>query len=216
MIIEHLNKHQKEYIEDTLECHDYQLNYKNFDELKFSSVNTKNIELIIGQDEFVTLSMLIKKEDLNKYNIISIYEPEETILPNELYTPFNSHLILIFSDIRHDIDKMLENNKIDKEKHSFLSNLEIQNKQLDLLKEFIIDNKDKKFIINCHAGISRSSAIGYILEDILNESLEQKIIEQEKIISHWRYSPNKIIIEKFTNNEFNNKYDDLLDLDNIF
>lgn len=216
MDINNLNQHQKEYIEDILEYHNNQLNYKEFIELNFNSIQTKNIELIIGQDEFTTLSLLTKKEDLKKYNCISIYEPFESILPIELYENFNSHLILEFSDIRRDFRKMYKDNKISLDTYDSLEKDEIKNSHLDILRDFILNNKDKKFIINCFAGISRSAAIGYILEDILNKDINEKEIEQNKILSHWRYSPNKMIIEKFTKSEFYNNYDEELDLDNIF
>lgn len=216
MVIEHLNQHQKEYIEDILDYHNNQLNYKDYIELKFNSTQTKNIELIIGQDEFTTLSLLTKKEDLKKYNCISIYEPFESILPIELYENFNAHLILEFSDIRRDFRKMYKDNKISLDTYDSLEKDEIKNSHLDILRDFILNNKDKKFIINCYAGISRSAAIGYILEDILNKDINEKEIEQNKILSHWRYSPNKMIIEKFTKSEFYNNYDEELDLDNIF
>lgn len=216
MVIEHLNQHQKEYIEDILDYHNNQLNYKDYVELKFNSTQTKNIELIIGQDEFTTLSLLTKKEDLKKYNCISIYEPFESILPIELYENFNAHLILEFSDIRRDFRKMYKDNKISLDTYDSLEKDEIKNSHLDILRDFILNNKDKKFIINCYAGISRSAAIGYILEDLLNKDINEKEIEQNKILSHWRYSPNKMIIEKFTKSEFYNNYDEELDLDNIF
>lgn len=216
MVIEHLNQHQKEYIEDILDYHNNQLNYKDYIELKFNSTQTKNIELIIGQDEFTTLSLLTKKEDLKKYNCISIYEPFESILPIELYENFNAHLILEFSDIRRDFRKMYKDNKISLDTYDSLEKDEIKNSHLDILRDFILNNKDKKFIINCYAGISRSAAIGYILEDLLNKDINEKEIEQNKILSHWRYSPNKMIIEKFTKSEFYNNYDEELDLDNIF
>lgn len=216
MIIEHLNQHQKEYIEDILDYHNNQLNYKDYIELKFNSTQTKNIELIIGQDEFTTLSLLTKKEDLKKYNCISIYEPFESILPIELYENFNAHLILEFSDIRKDFRQMYQDNKISLDTYDLLEKDEIKDSHLDILRDFILNNKDKKFIINCFAGISRSAAIGYILEDMLNKDINEKEIEQNKILSHWRYSPNKIIIEKFTKSEFYNKYDEELDLENIF
>ena len=47
------------------------LNYRNFNDMQFSSTKTKHIELIIGQEEFISLSLLNKKEDLNDFNIIS-------------------------------------------------------------------------------------------------------------------------------------------------
>lgn len=216
MNLDNLNQHQKEYIEDILEYHNNQLNYKDYNELNFNSIKTKNIELIIGQDEFTKLSLLTKKEDLKEYNIISIYEPFESILPLELYENFNAHLILEFSDIRKNFREMYKYNKISLDTYNELERDEIKDYHLDILKDFILNNKDKKFIINCYAGISRSAAIGYILEDILNKDINDKELEQNKILSYWRYSPNKMIIEKFTKSEFYNKYDEDLDLDNIF
>lgn len=216
MNLNNLSQHQKEYIEDILDYHNNQLNYKNYNNLNFNSIKTKNIELIIGQDEFATLSLLTKKEDLKEYNSISIYEPFESILPLELYENFNAHLILEFSDIRKDFREMYKDNKISLDTYNELERDEIKNSHLDILRDFILNNKDKKFIINCYAGISRSAAIGYILEDILNKDINDKELEQNKILSYWRYSPNKFIIEKFTKSEFYNKYDEDLDLDNIF
>lgn len=213
--IDNLSENQKNYILDIIEYHN-SLNYKSFKELKFNSIKTKNIELIIGLDEFITLSLLTKKEDLKEFNIISIYEPNEPILENSFYDSFNNHIILKFSDIRKDINLLYNNKKINKDEYEQLKNEEINENQFLQLIDFIKENKNNKFIINCHAGISRSAAIGFILEDILNNNQIEKEIEQNKILSHWRYSPNKIIIEKYTQKEFNNIYDNDLDLDNIF
>lgn len=224
MNLNNLNKNQQSYIRDILE--DFEtLNYRNFNDMKFSSTKTKHIELIIGQEEFISLSLLTKKEDLNDFNIISIFEPTETILPLELYESFNSHLILIFADIR----KKIEDTNLSLNEKEELSKLEIQNKDFEILKDYILNNKDKKFIINCQVGVSRSAAIGIILENLLNDNQIDIDLEMNKILSHWRYSPNPIILEKYfllskCNNqfiaykkkEFINKYEENLDLDNIF
>ena len=224
MNLNNLNKNQQSYIRDILE--DFEtLNYRNFNDMKFSSTKTKHIELIIGQEEFISLSLLTKKEDLNDFNIISIFEPTETILPIELYESFNSHLILTFSDIR----KKIEDTNLSLNEKEELSKLEIQNKDFEILKDYILNNKDKKFIINCQVGVSRSAAIGIILENLLNDNQIDIDLEMNKILSHWRYSPNPIILEKYfllskcnkqfiayKKKEFINKYKENLDLDNIF
>ena len=211
MNLNNLNKNQQSYIRDILE--DFEtLNYRNFNDIKFSSTKTKHIELIIGQEEFISLSLLTKKEDLNDFNIISIFEPTETILPLELYESFNSHLILIFADIR----KKIEDTNLSLNEKEELSKLEIQNKDFEILKDYILNNKDKKFIINCQVGVSRSAAIGIILENLLNDNQIDIDLETNKILSHWRYSPNPIILEKYLKKEFINKYEENLDLDNIF
>lgn len=211
MNLNNLNKNQQSYIRDILE--DFEtLNYRNFNDMQFSSTKTKHIELIIGQEEFISLSLLTKKEDLNDFNIISIFEPTETILPLELYESFNSHLILIFADIR----KKIEDTNLSLNEKEELSKLEIQNKDFEILKDYILNNKDKKFIINCQVGVSRSAAIGIILENLLNDNQIDIDLETNKILSHWRYSPNPIILEKYLKKEFINKFEDNLDLDNIF
>ena len=211
MNLNNLNKNQKSYIKDILE--DFEtLNYRNFNDIKFSSTKTKHIELIIGQEEFISLSLLTKKEDLNDFNIISIFEPTETILPIELYESFNSHLILIFADIR----KKIEDTNLSLNEKEELSKLEIQNKDFEILKDYILNNKDKKFIINCQVGVSRSAAIGIILENLLNDNQIDINLEIDKILSHWRYSPNPIILEKYFKKEFINKFEENIDLDNIF
>ena len=129
MNLNNLNKNQQSYIRDILE--DFEtLNYRNFNDMQFSSTKTKHIELIIGQEEFISLSLLNKKEDLNDFNIISIFEPTETILPIELYESFNSHLILIFADIR----KKIEDTNLSLNEKEELSKLEIQNKDFEILK----------------------------------------------------------------------------------
>lgn len=218
MNLDNLNQSQKEYVEDILENFET-LNFKNYNDLNFNSTKTKNIDLIIGQDEFITLSLLTKKEDLKELNIISIFEPNENILPNSFYNNFNSSFIMVFSDIRKDIDKKLENNEFSIEIHNLLSELEIKKEDFDNLIKYVKNNKDKKFVINCHAGISRSAAIAYILEDILNENIENKNFEQDKILKHWRYSPNPIVINKylsFQNKNFIKIEDNEEDLENIF
>src|SRR5574344_2982825 len=197
MNLNNLNKNQQSYIRDILE--DFEtLNYRNFNDMKFSSTKTKHIELIIGQEEFISLSLLTKKEDLNDFNIISIFEPTETILPIELYESFNSHLILIFADIR----KKIEDTNLSLNEKEELSKLEIQNKDFEILKDYILNNKDKKFIINCQVGVSRSAAIGIILENLLNDNQIDIDLETNKILSHWRYSPNPIILEKYLKKKF--------------
>ena len=142
MNLDNLNQSQKEYVEDILENFET-LNFKNYNDLNFNSTKTKNIDLIIGQDEFITLSLLTKKEDLKELNIISIFEPNENILPNSFYNNFNSSFIMVFSDIRKDIDKKLENNEFSIEIHNLLSELEIKKEDFDNLIKYVKNNKDK-------------------------------------------------------------------------
>jgi predicted protein tyrosine phosphatase len=168
------------------------LNFKSLSDFNFYSIKTDNIELVIGQEEFISLSLLAKKEDLINFNVISIIDDLEDPLPFELYSSFNNFLVLDFFDIRTDLDILYNKNKLSKEE-LFSFKLKEFNHILYLnLKKFILQNKNKKFIIHCGAGISRSSAVAIILEDILSNPDANNAIS-----SFQRYSPNKIILNKY-------------------
>lgn len=63
-----------------------------------------------------------------------------------------------------------------------------------ILLEFIERNKDKKFIIHCEAGISRSGAIGQFINDTYKKMDESKFKELNKHIS-----PNQLVYNTLKN-----------------
>lgn len=180
-----------------------QLNFEDINNRDYVTAKTKHIEFIFSKDELLTLTALTKKDILKNYNVISITEPTENVFNDKLLSLYNNSLKLVFSDIRRDIDKLISetNNVNDKNQLIELKKTEITNEQIEQIKNFILDNKDKKFIVHCSAGISRSSAIGMYIEEILNNDENERKINQDLILNHWRYSPNKIVYFKMTGKE---------------
>ena len=154
-------------------------------DLNLSTVYTKNIEAIVGREELFSILFLSKKGDLKDYNIISVTEPFQKTISDSFEVDCNALLQLEFTDIR----KKLTTEQLEDKKDTISL---ITTEQILEIINFILTNKDKKFIINCDVGISRSPAIGILLETILdnNEGINA-------INDHHRYSPNKILLEKF-------------------
>lgn len=190
------------------------LNHLSIDEIKLTSIETDHIKLIIGRDEFLSLSFLCKEDELKKYNAISISEPSESKISNELLDLYGNSLSLVFSDVRQDIDHIIENKKYNKNDKEYLELQEVKKneisfEQIEILKQYILNNKDKKFIVHCTVGISRSAAVGLIIEDLLNELDSKKLEEQSKIINHYRYSPNSIVYYRATGKTYKKPKEDL-------
>lgn len=61
-----------------------------------------------------------------------------------------------------------------------------------IIRDFIIKNKNKRFLIHCAAGISRSAGVGLAVECLIqnNGNKYEKAISGSKITEHARYHPN--------------------------
>lgn len=201
-----LNEDDLNNLIDLKESYPY-FNTEKLNDRDYVTVKTKHIEFIFSKDELLTLTALTRKDILNNFNVISITEPKENVFNDNLLSLYNNSLKLVFSDIRRDIDKLISetNNVNDKNQLIELKKTEITNEQIEQIKNFIIDNKDKKFIVHCSAGISRSSAIGMYIEEILNNDENERKINQDLILNHWRYSPNKIVYFKMTGKDIKKK-----------
>lgn len=188
-IFNYLNKEDNLYLKN------------NFNIKDFFTVKTKHIDFIFGRKEFIIFTFLNEKIILKNYNVISITEPTEENLNDNLFKDFNKFIKLSFSDICYNLD-IYDDNNIEKD-----NELTISDEQIKILKEFIINNKNNKFIIHCTVGISRSSVIGLYIEELLNELEEEKILNQELILNHCRYSPNKNVVFKTIGKIFEFKED---------
>lgn len=202
-IINYLNNDDRLHLNEVLEKG---LNKINFDNLHFFTVKTKHIDFIFSRKEFVTLTFLSEKDFLKNYNVISITEPTEEDFDDNIFKYFNNFIKLSFSDIHYDLTHT--NSYFDVNEDI----LTISNEQIILLKDFIINNKDKKFIIHCTAGISRSPAIGLYIEELLNDNSIDIKKNQILIINHDRYYPNKNVVFKTIGKTF--EYNE--ECDNIF
>ena len=148
-----------------------------FNEVSIIALSKNNIWLDNEDNIFTVSSSCLKgifsrNEILNKKDIIedniawiTIADPDKEIINMEA----KNKLCLKFSDIEEETDnEILFNEKLAKE-----------------IIDFIIKNKDKKFVVNCEAGISRSAAIGMFIEEFLNN--------ETTIDKHIRFEPNMFI-----------------------
>lgn len=194
MILLKSDEEHIQHMQDMLDNLESSISSKTVKSLNFKTVKTENIEAIIGREELLTL-FLFSDESVNDYYFISVTEPFQKkseksldILSQEQFqTPKKiSHLLqLEFTDMRKKhlplIEKYSDKIKlidlVDKEK----------------IKSFILEAKEnnKKLIINCDAGISRSSAIGVFIERMIGTKEGE-----ESIREHYRYLPNEFILQE--------------------
>jgi predicted protein tyrosine phosphatase len=149
------------------------------------TISTRTIEAIISRDE---IQCAIHQNILDKENLvlISIGEPGEgykhSILTQEEIKGFKDVLQLEFWDIEEDFG----NYKI------------ITDDQAKMIQDFIIKNKDERFIINCKAGKSRSAAVGLSIEYITRDKylIPNYSHFTSQILKHERYTPNMTVFNK--------------------
>lgn len=158
-------------------------------EYNFETVYTDDITYIISREEFLKIHNSLDKHNLC---LISISEPlgvdkyNDTELSDEIVKDFKASLRVKFWDIEEDIG----NYKV------------ISDRQAKQIQDFIIENKDSKFIIHCKAGQSRSAGVGKAVECIKNFGTgdQAKYYYQtgfnSDIDNCKRYSPNLTVFDK--------------------
>jgi predicted protein tyrosine phosphatase len=148
-----------------------------------TTAKTKNIECIIGIEEFEC----IEDFDYKNLVLISITNPGEDFVESNLTNKFKNKLEIQFNDIRKFHDKY--------------NHLIISNEEGRIIKDFILQNRNEKFVIHCSAGISRSSAVGCAIECLFeyNGDVEKYWESKCEIKKHFRYSPNIIVFNKILN-----------------
>ena len=154
-----------------------------------NTISTRTIEAIISRDE---MRCAIHQGILDKENLvlISIGEPGEfykdSILTKDEVSGFKDVLQLEFWDIEEDFGDY----KI------------ITDEQAKTIQEFIIKNKENRFIINCQAGKSRSAGVGKSIECIkffgIGEEAKYNYLTSfnSEISAHSRYCPNLTVFDK--------------------
>ena len=154
--------------------------------LNLSTVKTPNIYAIIGRSEMKKLikeaskTLFTEQNELNNVVWISFTDPNKSFLYNSIL--FKDSIKIRCWDVEEE----------------FLSYKPISEEDILKLYNFIISYKDKKFIINCEAGQSRSSAVGLFIEYINRDMFMYKKWSHfpSKILAHERYSPNMYILNK--------------------
>lgn len=150
-----------------------------------NTVRTDKIFAIVGrwdlQYEFDNHKADIIKQLPKDLAYINIYEPNSN--PIKHYNHFADVLQISFYDVE---EKWTDTIK------------PLTDKQGKTIYDFIMKNKDKKFLINCEAGISRSAGVGLAIEYLFRD----KFIYPEwkhfpsKILQHQRYMPNMEVFNK--------------------
>ena len=157
------------------------------------TISTNTIEAIISRNE---MKCAIYQNIIDKQNLvlISIGEPTEKPggclqdikLSDEDVKDFKDSLRVAFWDIEEDFGDY----KI------------ITDEQAKTLQDFIIKNKENRFIINCQAGKSRSAAVGKAIECITTFGIgdeakyNYKTCFNSEISAHSRYCPNLTVFDK--------------------
>ena len=145
------------------------------------SCNGKNIEAIIGVLELKALATS-KRFNPKELVVISILDPDDTLSTEDEIKLFKKALHVRFWDIERSSDT-----------HKIISN-EIAK----TIAQFIIDNKDERFVIHCAAGMSRSAGTGLAVNSILDHHGDKYTSAQypSEIKSHPRYHPNLTVYDK--------------------
>ena len=129
--------------------------------------------------------LLLYNEDvLDKYNtvLISIHDPNREIHPPSKVEGWVDVLQIQFWDVE-----------------STIGNYEpLSEEQGGIIKRFIEKHKDKRFMIHCAAGVSRSAGVGCAVECIVNFDGDDYGYKTgcSDIKGHKRYSPNPTVYQR--------------------
>lgn len=147
--------------------------------LNLNSVFGNSIFAIIGRDETELIIDKLPKD----LAIITIADTNRESID---FSGFENVLSMKFLDLEEDF----ANYKV------------ITDEQGKEIFDFIMNNKDKKFFVNCEAGISRSAGVGLAIEFLLRdfEFWENWSHFPSKVLSHQRYEPNMTVFNKIIQN----------------
>jgi predicted protein tyrosine phosphatase len=147
-------------------------------------------EGIMSKNEFLEYQAELSLEDRANVVLISISEPD-----NSEYVSDNKVNVIGFHDVLEmkfwDVEKPIG-------KYTPLTD-----KQGEEIRKFITTNKDKKFLIHCKAGQSRSAGIGLAVECIVNfdGSVYDYKTGKTDIYDYERYSPNLTVFDAICSND---------------
>lgn len=147
----------------------------------YDSVYGNNIFAIIGRNEIESILDILP----NNLALITITDPNLDCIKHN--NKFDKTLAIKFYDVEEDFGN-----------YKTLSDL-----QGKIIYDFIQQNKDRQFIINCEAGVSRSAGVGLAVEYLLRDLFIYPKWEHfpSKILSHTRYLPNMTVFNKIIQNE---------------
>lgn len=141
-----------------------------------TTVRSKHIECIISQEEF---ECIINFDSPNLV-VIAITDPGAEKVDPQYFDGFKKVLEVQFFDTRPPV-----------EDESLVISDDIAKK----IRDFILENKNEKFVIFCTAGVGRSAGVGCAIESLLKYTGDK----ESYVKSHWRYSPNEIVFNRIIN-----------------
>lgn len=148
------------------------------------TIETELITAIVGIDE---IERIYPEEQTV---LISITEPDSELIPDSIKMRYLHVHETKFWDV---LDKVIgaDGNEYD------VIPMETARK----IKEFILDNKDKKFVVHCKAGISRSAAVGCCIECLVEYEGDVYGYKtgHSSIKEFWRYHPNPTVFDRIMN-----------------
>lgn len=150
--------------------------------MNFNTVHGNQLEAVIGRKEMQHYMQLPKECAL-----ISITDPNTSVIITKGH--FATEIHEQFWDVEEPFQQYVP----------------ITPQQAERIREFILKNKDKNFVINCEAGMSRSAgialAIEYLLRDI--ELYPKWHHFPSKVLAHQRYYPNYTVFTAITQHKGN-------------
>ena len=133
-------------------------------------------------------SFLKKHNSLNGMVVISITDPGYRSIPAELLARADDFLVVKFWDIERECGMYKP----------------ISRQTAKKIAGFIWKNRDKRFLINCEAGVSRSAGVGMAVDCILRDkgSKYRFSLNGSWIASSPRFSPNWFVFDRIVEEFF--------------
>lgn len=142
---------------------------------------------------------------LNNNYIISIYSSSSCVTERECYSPFPDHKNVL----KLNFDDVVEKSVYSEDMINKL--LFFSEEQAVTIHKFIEKIKEEKMIyVHCDAGVSRSGAVGYILNEWFNKYLTNN--EEDNKYFLWKNAhimPNPLVLRLLKNELFEINYNDI-------
>ena len=153
---------------------------------KRAIIQNKLFEGIMGKDEFLKYQETLTKDNKNELVVISITEPDSDEFVSAMIdvSEFHDILELKFWDVEE----------------AFGNYAPLSDDQANQIREFILKHSERKFLIHCKAGMSRSAGVGKAVECLVNYKgdVYSYRTSPSEIDKCQRYSPNQTVFDKIT------------------
>lgn len=157
---------------------------ESIDNIKIGKIYTVNNNILTGVVGRKEVELFVDNEEIDIANtvLISISDPDNEPIPLEIQNSFKKALDISFWDVEEGVghyQPLSEENAKD-------------------LKNFILENKSNKFLVNCEAGMSRSAGVALAIECLIQHNGDKYSHQtsHSDLKEHPRYSPNFVVYDK--------------------